>query len=268
MSLRCGGRYERQAEGMTDEGRRGRWERAAYWPLMAVAGVFLLAYAWPILDPGIGRRWRSVLQALTWFAWACFVLDYAVRLLLSRSRRTFVKKNLFDLGIVVLPILRPLRLLRLVTLLSVLNRQAGGSLRGRVAVYVAGAAALLLFVASLAILDAERNDPDAGIRAFGDALWWSMATFTTVGYGDLYPVTGTGRYVAAGLMLAGVALLGVVTASFASWLIEKVSDIEEESQAATRRDVAALAAEVSALRKELTAGSTATAGGDGTEAQR
>lgn len=66
---------------------------------------------------------------------------------------------------------------------------------------------------------------------------WAMTTVTTVGYGDRFPVTETGRFVAGGLMLAGIALLGVVTASLASWLIERVAEVEEESQAATRGDV-------------------------------
>lgn len=147
--------------------------------------------------------------------------------------------------------LRPLRLLRLVKLLNVLNRHAGGSLRGRVAVYVAGSTALVLFVAALAMLDAERGADGTNIATFGDALWWATTTVTTVGYGDRFPVTETGRLVAGGLMVAGIALLGIVTASFASWLIERVQQVEEQSQVATRRDVAALTAEVAALREAL-----------------
>lgn len=79
------------------------------------------------------------------------------------------------------------------------------------------------------------------------------ATVSTVGYGDRFPVTGAGRLIAAGLMVAGIALLGVVTASLASWQISKVREVQEDSQAATRRDVAALAAEVAALRRDLLA---------------
>ncbi len=78
-----------------------------------------------------------------------------------------------------------------------------------------------------------------------------MTTVSTVGYGDRFPLTGTGRFVAAGLMLAGIALLGVVTASLASWLLERVAEVEEASQAATRRDVEELTAEVAALREAL-----------------
>lgn len=117
--------------------------------------------------------------------------------------------------------------------------------------YVGGSTALLLLVAALAVLDAERDARDANITTFGDAAWWALTTMTTVGYGDRYPVTAGGRWVAAGLMVAGVALLGVVTATLASWLVERVSEVDEQTQAATRRDIAALAAEVAALRSAL-----------------
>ena len=84
-----------------------------------------------------------------------------------------------------------------------------------------------------------------------------MTTIATVGYGDRYPVTGQGRLVAAGLMVAGIAVLGVVTASIASWLIEKVREVEADAKAMNQRDVAELRAEIEALRQELRAARTA-----------
>lgn len=238
---------------MSTESRLARWERQAEWPLTAAALLFLVAYAWPILDPGLPADLRRALGLAAWAAWALFVLDYLVRLTLATERGRFFVRNIFCLLVVALPLLRPLRLLRLVTLLHVLNRHAGGSLRGRVVVYVAGAASLILFVASLAILDAERGREGANIGSFGDALWWALTTVTTVGYGDRFPVTGTGRAVAAGLMLSGIALIGVVTATFASWLIEKVQEVEDAAQTATRKDIEALAQEVAELRQALRA---------------
>ncbi len=235
----------------TDETRRERWEELGNWPLTIAALLFLGAYAWPILEPDLTGAWATFCRVVTVGAWLMFAVDYVVRLALSVDRWAFVRSNVFDLIVVALPVLRPLRLLRLVTLLTVLNRHAGSSLRGRVAVYVAGASALVILVAALAALDAERDAPGANITGFGDALWWAMTTVTTVGYGDSFPVTTTGRFVAAGLMLCGIALIGVVTASFASWLIERVSEVEEESEAATRRDIAALTREVRALREEV-----------------
>lgn len=236
---------------MTDESRRQRWEDRADWPLTITAVLFLVGYAVPILRPDLSSPWPTVCQVVVWAAWALFVVDYVARLALSRDRVAFVHDNLLDLAVVALPMLRPLRLLRLVALLSILNRATGGSVRGRVVVYVAGATSLVLFIGSLAVLEAERGVKGATITTFGDALWWAVTTVTTVGYGDRYPVTDQGRFVAGGLMLAGIALLGIVTASFASWLLDKVRQVEEHAQAATRADVAALAVEVRALRQAL-----------------
>lgn len=233
---------------MSDDARRQRWEKAGEWPLTFAALVFLLAYAWPILDPSLSTTWVTTTEVVSWVAWAMFAVDYAVRLRLASHRATFVRKNWLDLLVVLLPLLRPLRLLRLVTLLAVLQRKAGGSLRGRVSVYVAGAAVMTMFVASLAILDAERDRAGSNIEGFGDALWWAATTVTTVGYGDQYPVTTAGRFVAAGLMLAGIALIGVVTATLASWLIERVEEIEETARTATEQDVRALSEQIARLQ--------------------
>ncbi len=246
------------AHAMSDELRRKRWEAKADWPLTFTAVVFLVAYAAPILKPDLVDPWPAVCQVITWAAWVLFVVDYTARLALSRDRAAFVRRNIFDLAVVSLPLLRPLRLLRLVVLLSVLNRAASGSLRGRVAVYVVGSTSLILFVASLAVLDAERGAKSATITTFGDALWWAMTTVTTVGYGDRYPITTQGRFIAGGLMLGGIALLGIVTASLASWLLDKVREVEEHAQAATRADSNALTNEVRALRAELAARDPAT----------
>ncbi|MGY2004483.1 potassium channel family protein [Blastococcus sp. SYSU DS1024] len=240
------------ASSLTDP-RRERWERSTDWILTAAALLFLAAYAWPILEPDLAAPWPAVCRWVTWLTWLWFAVDYGVRLTLSEHRRTFVRTHLFDLAVIVLPLLRPLRLLRLVTLLNALNRHAGRSLRGRVAVFVVGATMLLMLVAALAVLDAERDDPEANIDGFGEALWWAFATVTTVGYGDRYPVTAEGRVVAAGLMLTGIALLGVITATFASWLVERVQQVGEESEAVTRRDLQALTEEVARLRSLLSA---------------
>jgi voltage-gated potassium channel len=84
---------------------------------------------------------------------------------------------------------------------------------------------VILGVAAVAMRDAERGAEDANIENLSDALWWAVTTVTTVGYGDHFPTTGEGRLVGLGLMLAGIALLGVVTASFASWFLEKVAEL-------------------------------------------
>ncbi len=157
---------------------------------------------------------------------------------MTDRRLSYLLHHWYDVIVMVLPLLRPLRLLRLIPLLSILNRRARTRLRGRVAIYVVGGASLLAFVAALAVLDAERSSPEANIVDFGDAMWWAVTTMTTVGYGDRYPVTGVGRLVAFGLMVGGIALLGTVTATLASWLVEAVAaekqdhwDVEDHGSA-------------------------------------
>jgi len=228
-----------------------RWEHRSEWPLAGAAVVFLVAYAWPILDEQVPHGWRSACRIAGYVIWAIFVADYLVRIRLARDRSRYVFRHVPDLMVVALPVLRPLRLLRLVMLLRMVNRSATDSLRGRVAVYVAGAAVLLVFTASLAELDAERHHAHANITGFGDAWWWAMTTVTTVGYGDRYPVTTQGRIVAVGLMLGGIALIGVITAALASWLIERVRDVEQDAQAATRHDIAELSARLDQLASAL-----------------
>jgi voltage-gated potassium channel len=233
------------------DSRVARWEQQSEWPLAVAAAIFLAAYAWPILDPSLEHHWHRLCDIVDYVVWAIFALDYVLRLLLADRRGHYAIRHIPDLLVVALPILRPLRLLRLVVLLRILNRRATDSLRGKVAIYVAGATVIVLFCAALAVLDAERRNAHANITTFGDALWWATTTVTTVGYGDRYPVTTEGRFVAVGLMLAGIALIGVVTASFATWLIDRVRDVERDAEATVVADVAALRTEIAALRQQL-----------------
>jgi voltage-gated potassium channel len=223
------------------------------WPLAAVAVLFLGAYAWPILQPDLERPWKHVCSAVAFAAWVLFVADYVARVWVARDRWQYFTKHLLDLLIVALPALRPLRLLRLVVLFRILNRKAAATLRGRVPLYVTISASTLVVCAALAVLDAERTVAGSNIKTFGSALWWAVVTVTTVGYGDHFPVTLQGRVVAGGLMIGGVALIGVVTASFAAWFIDRVRDREDEVEAATQRDLVQIAAQLEALTEEVRA---------------
>ena len=228
-----------------------RWERRAEWPLTGLALLFLAAYALPILWPELPAGARAAAGVTTTATWIAFAGDYVLRLFLTKERLRFVRQHPLELAAVALPVLRPLRLLRLVMLLNVLSRHAGASLRGRVVTYTAGATALLSFLAALAVLDAERGAAGANIGSFQDAAWWALTTITTVGYGDRFPVTGAGRAIGAGLMLGGIALLGVVTATLASWLVQKVAAEDDSNDRDMKLLLDELAGEVRALRVAL-----------------
>jgi len=96
------------------------------------------------------------------------------------------------------------------------------------------------------MLDAERGAEDANIVSLQDALWWAASTVTTVGYGDRYPTTGLGRIIAVALMVVGIALLGVVTATVAAFFVSRLQDVQEaeERTEATLSDVLAELREV------------------------
>lgn len=216
------------------QARQATWRRRSEIPLIVAALVYLAAYTVQVtLDPEPALA--VVLEAVIWGVWALFLIDYLVSLTLAPSRRRWFLRHLHELVILLLPVLRPLRLLRLVPLLRVLNRSGGDVLRGHIVLYVVSAMVVLGYAGALAVLDVEQDAPGATIRTLPDALWWALTTVTSVGYGDYYPVTGAGRLVAAGLMIGGIGVLSAVTAAFASWLVENVASARAVSDDAAAR---------------------------------
>lgn len=236
---------------MIEEAARERFERAVDWPLTGAALLFLITWSWSVIDADLGAGWRTVCWVVEWGVWVVFVLDYATRLFLSIDKFGFLRTSLVDLVVVVLPFFRPLRLLRLVKLLAVFNRHAGTSLNTRVASYAVGGTTLVVWVAAVAELDVERGRPGSTIETIGESLWWALTTITTVGYGDRRPTTPAGQWIAAGLMVLGVALVGIVAATFASWLLNRAISEEEAVARPTQDDVAELLREVRSLRQEM-----------------
>ncbi|WP_422769255.1 potassium channel family protein [Plantactinospora sp. WMMC1484] len=228
-----------------------RWERRTAGALTVLAVLFIGVYAVPILRPGLSPALAVACEITNLVIWALFGLDYLVRLVLSTDRWRFFRSNLFDLAVLALPVLRPLRMLRLVTALMVLNRRAEAWTRGRLAVYVGATTVLLVAVGALAILDVERGSPDGNIQSYPEALWWGVVTITTVGYGDFYPTTTAGRLVALGLMIGGIGLIGFVTGSLATWIVDRISTSERSTEA-TKGDVERLLTELQDLRAEVT----------------
>jgi voltage-gated potassium channel len=92
---------------------------------------------------------------------------------------------------------------------------------------------LLVLASSVAILQVE-NAQESNIRTASDALWWALTTITTVGYGDRYPITSEGRFVAALLMFAGVGLFGLFSGLLAAWFVAPSSEQEHNELEALR----------------------------------
>lgn len=209
--------------------RQARWQRAVDWPLTIAALLFLAAYSVTVIAD-LDVATNDLLRVVIVISWALFPISYVVEIALATRPWQWVLHHPVNLLFVLLPLLRPLRLLRVVARSNVFQRSAGTAFRARVLVYLAGAAVLVTYIAALAVLDAERQAPNANITSFGDAIWWAAVTVTTVGYGDFTPVTVRGRSIASGLMVGGVAVLGVLTATLSSWIVQRVSTLEEHHE--------------------------------------
>lgn len=231
---------------MSDE----RWEKLTYWPLIIASVLFIVAYSWQVIAVPVGPA-EVVTRFIMFTTWAFFAVDYVVRLTIAPQRTRWFFRHLFDLAVVLIPAMRPLRLLKALTVIAALQRTAGAALRSRIAIYGAGAALTLIWMAALSVLEAERPAPDSNIHTFADAVWWAFVTITTVGYGDFYPVTSWGRIVAVLLMTGGIAVVSVVTATVSSWVLEKAVGEDDDQEPATRGQVRQVARQITEVAARL-----------------
>ena len=212
-----------------------RFSRAVDGPLTVLALVMIPLIVLPLvvdLSPGT----ESAFLAIDYLIWAVFAAEYAIKLYLAPNRRQFVAHHIPDLIIVLVPMLRPLRVLRSVRLLRLLRlalltglaakglREARNILRRRGLNWILLIVLVLNLIAAAMVLEFERGNPDANIDSYPDALWWAVTTITTVGYGDRFPMSSAGRGVAVVLMIAGIAMFGVITASIAAYFVEQKAE--------------------------------------------
>lgn len=198
------------------------WVRLTAWPFLVLSAVFLVAYSIHCLDPSLLPRGHEIIAVILITIWAVFVIDYVVRLLLASDRRAFVRKNIPDLLAALLPVFRPFRLLRELRHIKVFKGTSGRAIRARLTAYSASFVALWVYTIAISEVYVERGAPGATIVSLGDALYWAVVTMATVGYGDMVPVTTAGRVLAVMLMISGVAIVGITTATIVSYLNDAV----------------------------------------------
>ena len=150
---------------------------------------------------------------------------------------------------VAVPWFRPLRIIRV----FLFGFRGAMSIRRMVHVDFLLVFALGLVIIAATIVASVETTPDSQITSFEDALWWSMVTVTTVGYGDMTPVTPIGRAIAMVLMLVGIGLFGGLTANLAS-LLMKADEVPQEAVLELVTEIRSLREEVSQLRREQAGG--------------
>jgi voltage-gated potassium channel len=201
-----------------------------------------------------------------------FLLAFVGQFITAPDKPRWLGQNWIDLVIVVLvaiPLVRIFRFYRYLPLMRVtgLARLAAilsQGLRAHVRSYGRGnvynilvTAVVVILLSAFLVQFAEEGAREANIKSLDDALWWAVTTVTTVGYGDRYPTTLPGRMVAAGLMLLGIALFGILTASLSSLFLAESREIEVNR---LHRDLERVREEIESLRNVVLATQPRTAG--------
>jgi voltage-gated potassium channel len=260
-----------------------RFERQTAWPMLILSLAIIPLLVVPMvanLSPGTERA----IWAIDWLIWAAFALEYGIRLYLAPRKGEFVRHNVIDLVVVLVPFLRPLRVLRSARALRLLRAARGtvvlfravdagrDVLRRRRFSYTLLVALVVTGSSALLVLELERSAAGSNIRSLPDALWWAVTTITTVGYGDRYPITAGGRGIGVVLMLTGVGVFGLLAASLASIFVEKElaqeADGPDPGLAAISKRLDRIEAHLAALTAERAEGGgderkSAAAGPDG-----
>lgn len=210
-----------------------RVDRVTELPMLVLAfayvPVFIVGYLRDVPDDVSGAA-----RLVGLFIIAAFVLELVVKIAVARDRLAYLRTHWLDVLIVFVPFLRPLRILRVLRVLPFIARGATGirKILGEYkGLYVLFVGTLSVVMSAFLVLIFERG-AGGTIRTFGGALWWAAQTVTTVGYGDVVPITTGGRVVAVLLMVIGITLFGVLTAGVAAYFVHDPSQNAQDEQTA------------------------------------
>jgi voltage-gated potassium channel len=223
-----------------------RLERATDLPIALLA--LLVVPALVLEEYAQSAGVRTFALVLNWTVWLAFCAEYLGKLAFAPSRRAYIRRAWFDLLIILLSppflvpnavqgtravravrALRVLRLVRAAAVAAIGLKEAGEAFKQRRFHYVVLTTIVVVSLGAIGIFAVERGENKA-IATIGDAFWWAVVTATTVGYGDVSPVTTEGRLIAVVLMLLGIGFIGVLTATITSFFLEPAKTTEPTNQ--------------------------------------
>jgi voltage-gated potassium channel len=240
-----------------------RWRTLKHLDEWLQTPMLLLSLAWLaliVVDLTVGTS--PLLDVFTTIIWIVFIAEFIVRWLIAPKKRAFLKRNWLTLIALIVPALRlfralaifraarSLRLLRIVSSANRSMRALQSTLRRRQFGYVTLMTMLVIALGSAGMLSFEpAGEIQGGFSSYWDALWWTGMLLTTIG-SQFWPVTTEGRVLAFLLSLYGLAVLGYLTATFASFFIGRDAE-EDAGPVAGAAELQALKAEVAALRRAI-----------------
>lgn len=216
------------------------WRRWTDIPLITLALGSLPILLLEFVSDRLSSTDRTFITLVNVVVFVAFAVDYIVEITLAGDRRAYVRHEWTSLliaisqGVALLHVLqifgavrvvraiRPVVFVwRLIAIGTAESKEVRATFRDRAVTVAISIAGFVWLTSAAAFTIVEDVGEGRLVDSFGDALWWSASTISTVGYGDIYPVTTVGRIVAVLTMIVGVSTFGVITAKLASWMLRQ-----------------------------------------------
>lgn len=216
------------------------WRRWTDIPLITLALGSLPILLLEFVSDRLSSTDRTFITLVNVLVFVAFAVDYIVEIILAGDRRAYVRQEWTSLLIAIsqgVALLHALQIFgavrvaravrpavfvwRLIAIGAAESKEVRATFRDRAVTVAVSIAGFVWLTSAAAFTIVEDVGEGRRVDSFGDALWWSASTISTVGYGDIYPVTTVGRIIAVLTMIVGVSTFGVITAKLASWMLRQ-----------------------------------------------
>lgn len=222
-----------RAKKFLDDMPMAEWDKTNRWVLIGSGLAFIALYMIRVLVP-VPHWVAIIISVLLDLLWVVFFVDFALTAYVAEHSGRWLSKHAAGLLLLLLPLIPGMQFVRMAAAIYAIHRGVHGWVRGHLSLYILGAGILIVSMGALLVYEAEHAIAGSSIDTYPDALWWAFVSITTIGYGAYYPVTFTGRMVTVVMVIAGVALIGVITGACASWVIREVGNTSKDDEPVTR----------------------------------
>ncbi|HCW53063.1 MAG TPA: potassium channel protein [Clostridium sp.] len=197
--------------------------------IMSIIAVIIVMVGY---STGLSNRNAGIVRILDCMVYWIFVADYVIRFIFCKDKKKFLKYNIIDL-IAIMPLMyisslkygNAFKLIRVITYIIRLLSNIKEILFTNGFIYALSIITIITLLGAIGVYLCEVN-VNEGISKFEDALWWSIVTVTTVGYGDVIVITRMGRIIAIMLMFTGVGFISMFTSTMSTYCFAKLKEYD------------------------------------------